>query len=94
MPDIEYYIDYRKQVIAQIFLENTNTEYIVCTYPKVWEEKRYLIHREEKDGKKFEIHCFPQKSYLEIENNDLFDEWNGNSISKRQGENQTYSDLH
>ena len=39
MPDIEYYIDYRKQVIAQIFLENTNTEYIVCTYPKVWKKR-------------------------------------------------------
>lgn len=89
MPDdsIEYYIDYRKQVIAQIFLENTNTEYIVCTYPKVWKEKRYLIHREEKGGKKFEIHCFPQKSYLEIENIDLFDalneEWVFTIVSKK-----------
>ena len=43
MPDIEYYIDYRKQVIAQIFLENTNNYKIV--YIPSMGRKEVPIHR-------------------------------------------------
>ena len=36
----------------RIQIQNT-----LFVYIQVWEEE-VLIHREEKDGKKFEIHCF------------------------------------
>ena len=86
MPDgTELHIYYKKQAIAQILL--ADTEYIVCTYPKVWSEKRYLVYVGERNGNKFEIHCFPQKSYLRVENIELFDalndEWSFTLASRK-----------
>lgn len=86
MPDgREFYIESKKQTIAQILL--ADTEYIVCTYPKVWSEKKYLIYVGERNGNKFEIHCFPQKSYLRVENEELFEalkeEWSFTLVSRK-----------
>ena len=86
MPDgKEYYIDSKKQTIAQILL--ADTEYIVCTYPKVWSEKKYLIYVGERNGNKFELHCFPQKSHLRVQNDELFEklneEWSFTLVSRK-----------
>ena len=86
MPDgKEYYIDSKKQTIAQILL--ADTEYIVCTYPKVWSEKKYLIYVGERNGNKFELINFPQKSHLRVENDELFEklneEWSFTLVSRK-----------
>ena len=90
-PPDRLYIDYAHQVIAEVMLGDI--QHIVCTYPKVWSERKYYHHVPDDDQKKFQIHCFPQNSILRIHNRELFDvlneQWTTFDVAKPPRKNTT-----